>query len=117
MHPPLEPEDQVAFMIPEFPDVMTGFPQSGQWDTDKDVVLEGRSCVLNTAISNYANKCPGVKSIVVSPQKGVLDHAFQMTFDEGNTCTNCDPSTMLRIYRPKDESVNPADCGDCIVTV
>ena len=112
MHPPLEPEDQVAFMIPEFPDVMTGFPQSGQWDTDKDVVLEGRSCVLNTAISNYANKCPGVKSIVVSLKEGVLDHAFQMTFDEGNTCTNCDPSTMSQIYRPKDESVNSADCGD-----
>ena len=81
------------------------------WDTDKDVVLTGRSCVFNTAISNFNGKC-GFNSIVVSSQKDLLDHSFQMTFESGNTCTNCNQKSLIRIHRPKDKDVNPADCVD-----
>merc|ERR1711935_1084026 len=102
----------MGLMIPEFPDVRTGFPDSGQWDTDKDVTIEARTRVFNTAISNFANKCADIKSFVVSSQKSTLDHVFQMTFEKGNSCTNCDPATLIRIYRPSDKDVNPADCGD-----
>ena len=112
LHPPIESTDQVALMIPEFPDTKTGFPQSGQWDTDLDVTIEARTCVFNTAISNYANKCKDIKSIVVSSQRSTLDHVFQMTFEKGNSCTNCDPTNLIRVYRPSDKDVNPADCGD-----
>ena len=112
MHPPVDKFDQVAMMVSEFPDTKTGFPQSGQWDTDKDVVITGRTCVFDTAFSNFASKCPDVTSIVVSTQKGALDHYPQMTFEKGNSCTNCNAKTLVRIYRPKDKTVNPADCGD-----
>ena len=111
-NPGLKNEESAAMLTPEFPGDKTGFPACAMFDLDVDVALYGKTCIFDTAFSEFNGKCGGKDFIVSGNKKGNADHTFKIDFVSGNSCTNCDQKKMVRFYRPDDGKVNPADCVD-----
>ena len=110
--PNLGADESAAFIIPEFLAGGTGFPACAIMDLDNDVAMYGKTCVLDTAISEFNGKCGGKDYIVTANKKGNMDHTFAMDFMSGNSCTNCKKETLVKFLRPDTKNVNVADCVD-----
>ena len=63
-------------LIPEFPGDKTGFPACAMFDLDVDVALYGKTCIFDTAFSEFNGKCGDKHFIVSGNKKGNADHTF-----------------------------------------
>ena len=88
-----------------------GFPICAIIGADIDVNVQGLTCVFNSEIADYNQKCSD-RDFVVSDNPEMLDWSFPIHFVSGNSRTNLNDNDLVQFFRPDIKTVNIADCVD-----